>query len=166
MIIHPFVPKGKSAGGWNGGPRHWCFIKKLIIPEDRDACWGWTGSVDKNGYAKFVTGRAHRYAYEYLAGKEIPEGELICHTCDNPVCTNPRHLFTGTERDNALDRKAKSRGAAGNRHGTSIPVEKVAAIHKAIRGGMKHPMAAQVFGVSKSQVYLIHRELTWHFRSE
>lgn len=54
---------------------------------------------------------AHRVAWE-LANGPIPPGLDICHTCDNPPCCNPDHLFLGTRRDNMQDAKAKGRAVA------------------------------------------------------
>lgn len=50
-----------------------------------------------------------RLAYTAWVGA-IPEGHLICHTCDNPPCINPEHLFTGTMQQNIDDMWAKGRG--------------------------------------------------------
>lgn len=85
-----------------------------------DECWPWTGArVDgRKPYAKRygvlrrgatdgcrrVT--AHRLAYELLVGP-IPAGLHVLHTCDNPPCCNPAHLWIGTHADNMADRKAK-----------------------------------------------------------
>lgn len=76
-------------------------------------CWEWTGSKDKTGRAKFrLHGEstiAARTAY-LLANGEFDRSCLILHTCDNPSCVNPEHLFLGTHRDNMIDMTIKGRG--------------------------------------------------------
>jgi hypothetical protein len=60
-----------------------------------------TGPV---GYGHFHTEgnrkvQAHRWAYEYVAGK-VPTGLELDHLCRNKRCVNPAHLEAVTRREN------------------------------------------------------------------
>jgi hypothetical protein len=95
--------------------RFWSKVK-IGGPDD---CWEWQASLRKDGYGRFningVTLKSSRVAYELGIGP-IPEGQGVLHTCDNPPCCNPRHLFPGTQRDNADDMVSKGRQTIGERH--------------------------------------------------
>lgn len=88
--------------------RHfWANVKKT-----KHGCWTWTGMRTAYGYGQFtLLGRkvyAHRLAYELKKGR-IPQGLIVCHTCDNPGCVRPAHLFAGSRLDNNRDCSAKMR---------------------------------------------------------
>lgn len=87
----------------------------------KNGCIVFTGLKSPKGYGKIrFQGkhyRAHRLSY-ILENGEINSNVLVCHKCDNPPCVNPDHLFIGTAKDNAIDRKNKGRG---NNQYTIIP---------------------------------------------
>lgn len=90
------------------------FVRKVEICES--GCWEWRGSKGPKGYGYFQIGsasyRAHRVAYELETGN-CPGSLLVCHSCDNPSCVNPRHLWLGTTQDNIDDKMAKGRWSNG-----------------------------------------------------
>ena len=51
---------------------------------------------------------------EYL-GTTIPSGRiLLCHGCHNGKCSNPRHLYWGTDKDNSVIDRAEQPGGHKN----------------------------------------------------
>lgn len=91
---------------------------KCITTGGPDSCWPWTGRAPDR-YGTISLGNqptpTHRAAYLLCVG-EIPDGLFVCHSCDNPLCCNPRHLFLGTHQQNVDDCVAKKRHSHGERH--------------------------------------------------
>lgn len=76
-------------------------------------CWTWTGSKDQFGRGYFwyqgkVT-RAPRVSWALHHGVPFPVDRDACHTCDNPSCVNPFHIWPGTESENLSDAERKGR---------------------------------------------------------
>lgn len=102
------------------------FSQSFKLPYNKKACWEWISrsSLDKNGYPRFsintiddngnlknLTMRAARVAYT-IHNKEAPPpantGLGVLHTCDNPLCVNPHHLYIGDKKQNAKDRAERT----------------------------------------------------------
>lgn len=83
------------------------FWAKVSQDGDRDDCWLWLGSKDRNGYGQVRLGPrpgrlfyAHRLSYEMDRGRPIPLGLVIDHLCKAPACVNPGHLEAVTQAEN------------------------------------------------------------------
>lgn len=146
--------------------RFWEKVKKT------DNCWLWMSTTHSNGngfrYGYFRYGnknvRAHRMSWIIQNGF-IPDGKCICHTCDNPQCVNPSHLFIGSRLDNMRDAKVKNRLATGEKHGRAklnwVIVGRIRKICQAGRSGGGIDAMARKFNIARSTIYKIMRNQTW-----
>lgn len=104
--------------------RFWEKVSKC----EGDGCWLWTGSQDDHGYGRISTRRgqsprlATRVAWEIEHGSLDPAAKVL-HTCDNPPCVRPSHLFLGTQKANIDDCIAKGRHARGRMQPHAILTE-------------------------------------------
>ncbi len=125
-------------------------IERNSIPEPNSGCWLWTASLNSSGYGQL------RYGFEsvasrisYAAFKGCPDGYYVCHSCDNPACVNPDHLFLGTPLDNMRDKVRKGRHRFG-RVGRRKHSDQVIADVLAAKGTQQE--ISDRFGVERSYV--------------
>ena len=141
--------------------------------EKTDGCWLWTGSIkNKTGHGQFrmddkpmVASRAAWIIFrgEITKDKSTYGTMFVCHTCDNPQCVNPAHLFLGTNQDNVTDKMEKGRHrygiSLGESHGNSkLDEAKVRYIRES---GLGSTELARQFNLSQATVWAVLHKRTW-----
>lgn len=133
-----------------------------------DGCWYWTAQMDTNGYGVLGHGgssckKAHRVSYELHKGP-IPKGMLVCHSCDNPLCVNPDHLWLGTPSDNMRDMAAKgrSRNSVGsNNPRATLTEDTVREIKAHLKLGIGATELSRRLNISASKIAAIKSGYSW-----
>lgn len=163
-----FQPRGSSHRYCSLECNFWYRVDK----RGRDECWEWQAGVNAFGYGRIAdkTNKkryrlTHRLSYELHKGK-IPDGMLVCHTCDNPACVNPRHLWLGTNADNIADRTRKGRTKhpvqKGEKHSQSkLTKNQVLEIRLDWKKGTKARAIAKKYKISEGYVYDIVKLKSW-----
>jgi len=129
---------------------------KLVDRKGDDDCWVWRGWVGKDGYGRFYFQGAkrisHRLGFYLIHGKWAKD---TCHSCDNPPCCNPNHLFDGTRQENMDDAARKGRMSS------KLDSKGVLGILDLIKKGKTRKSAASRFGVSEVCVDKIMDGTIW-----
>jgi len=162
-------------------------LDQYIQRRGRNECWPWVGPVlkGKNGRGYLtnpITGKTENAARmvfrAYVAA--VPTGIFVCHSCDNPNCVNPLHLWLGTHQDNMRDSAAKKRHhiqrcpekmprcpadklARGIRHGSAkLTNEQIRKIRESYipQRGVREQLARQ-YGVNPTTIGRIVRGEIW-----
>ena len=148
-------------------PEHQARFWAKVTKGAPDECWLWTaGTVSGYGQFGIAKGRmlrAHRVSFEMAKGP-IPAGQLVCHSCDNPLCVNPAHLFLGNHADNSADRQAKGRGRGHTTYSgprAKLTTDQVRQIRAWAAKGAPHSSIAKHFGVVRQTVTAIVERQTW-----
>lgn len=129
-------------------------------------CIVWTGACDKDGYGKFTKkgwpDRAHQAAFVASNG-EIPDGQIVRHTCDNPPCINPDHLVAGSFADNAADRVQRERfNRESKRYNrVRLSMDLAREIRAKHSQGVSRAALAAEYGVGADQVSRVVHHNNW-----
>lgn len=157
----PFKPEVFSQNHCSLFCRFW---SKVNILGDNE-CWEWKASLNRYGYGQLTVNHrpvgAHRMAYEFTYGCLLPIIDVL-HSCDNPPCCNPGHLFLGTQQINMQDREAKRRTKMGEDCSFAKLSEKdIVFIRKKIKTGMSQGQLAKEFQVCQTNIHKIIKNKTW-----
>lgn len=133
-----------------------------------DGCWYWTACLNDRGYGmlSISSGRyqlAHRISYTLYVGV-IHNDLFVCHSCDNPACVNPNHLFLGTPTDNMRDMVMKGRQPKNVGEGNpnaKLSIDDVLFIRSIPRGRGVAGQLATKFSVTRTTIFDIWSGRQW-----
>jgi hypothetical protein len=148
------------------------FWEKVIVPDDPiNECWIWDSSTDQKGYGTFRNSNrkstykrslALRLAYEYFHAGELDSSQFVCHTCDNPKCVNPHHLYLGDHITNMKDKLDRGRTVKGMKNGRALLTEnEVLIIREKHENGYSKQQLAKEFLLGWTTVDNIIKRNTW-----
>ena len=126
---------------------------------DSRGCWVvFSHKTNPKGYARCTRGNKtvliHRYVYALRRG-EIPSGLSVLHSCDTPLCINPKHLWLGTLEDNNNDRVAKGRTKS------KLKVWDVMEIRHLYDLGHRQKDIAKLYNTTQTNISMIITRNTW-----
>lgn len=128
--------------------RFWTLVDKR---GDND-CWTWLGDFDKDGYGLFVfAGRrygAHELALSFTTGEKRIQELDTCHSCNTPLCVNPKHLRFDTRKSNVADMIKSGRA----RYATTFTDDQVRLIRERRANGARQLDLAEDYGVSAAYI--------------
>lgn len=141
--------------------RFWDKVNKLSDEE----CWEWQAATNSIGYGYFWHEEqrlcsAHSYSFIKHYGP-LPDTKIVCHTCDNRKCVNPKHLYAGTHLDNSRDATTRNRRndpTGDNSVHATLTYEQILEILKDNRSQVT---IASEYGVSQGQISKIKTGKKW-----
>jgi hypothetical protein len=142
-----------------------CRFWDKVARDGQDKCWPWQAGRNKDGYGYFhvngATRYAHRVAYVLAHGTLDPAMD-VCHSCDNPCCVNPRHLWAGTNQANVADKVSKGRSLHGVKNPKCrLKADTVRQIVQLRNSGLHEKNIAQQIGCNRRTVSAILTGRQW-----
>ena len=159
----------KSASSIESRDTYGELLKKIDRSSGDNGCWPYTGRLSSTGYGVIDINKrpflAHRLMYMLIhyEGEPLPQGKVVCHSCDNPTCCHPDHLWLGTQGDNIRDMYAKGRKITPSVVGSNVHTAKLGdADVRSIRASDLPDVAlSKQFGVSPTQIRNIRYRRHW-----
>lgn len=157
------MPDAYTTRGWTLAQK----IEFYSAKPNAKGCRFWTGSLTDSGYAqlhwKGRPRKVHRLVLEQILGRPIKESMAALHTCDQPACVEPSHLWEGTQFENVKDMIVKGRNSLerpkGTDHGMARLTEKQV---YAIRASKKTLVTiANKYGISHQHAQAIRSRKIW-----
>ena len=137
------------------------FPENYHLPENENACWLWKGYTNQK-YGQIKWGQknyyAHRLSYIIFNGPLYPD-EIVRHTCDNPLCVNPKHLIKGDQAMNEEDKLI--RGSSPRRKLNSEAVKVIRWMLKYKNYSGLASKLAKLHNVPESTIHTIKNGTKW-----
>lgn len=129
-------------------------------------CVEWPFGKDGYGYGCTTHNggkdRAHRAQWERKNARNVPDGMVVRHTCDNPSCVNPDHLVIGSQAENIADQAKHGRKAMGERKGGAKLTDAIVLeARRRVSSGETVQSIAKEFGVHPGTMSQACRRDTW-----
>jgi hypothetical protein len=107
---------------YDNHPRFWSTV--TICAHGLDCiycCWPCHKQQDRDGYCDWHPNRqkhirVHRHAWELLHNRNMPRELHALHWCHNPPCSNPHHIYAGTQKTNQHHSHKDGRYPVGSSH--------------------------------------------------
>jgi len=174
IIKDPFVFFGCEMQGHFRRQRDLSLIINKIKQCKKTGCLNWFGSsylgygqksmwnhTKKKSYITKVT----RWVLSQKEGRELKRNEFACHTCDNPKCVSPFHLYVGTPLSNSQDmmkRKGHYLQLDPTKNVRSkFSAEQIKSMRAQKKQGVSLSQLGKIFGTDGSNVSKICRGLRY-----
>lgn len=125
-----------------------------------NGCHIWTGAKNKKGYARINGGYVHRLAYIHKYGP-LPPWLWCLHTCHNPSCINPDHLYLGDHTQNMADLRKKGSKKGENHHTNKLTETAVLEIRRLRGHGASCREIGAWVGIAPQHISAICRREYW-----
>lgn len=149
-------------------------FEQKFQPVPWSGCWIWTAATKEHGYGVIGLGsrkdgtiKAHRLAYMLYKG-QLPDNQVVMHTCNTPSCVNPAHLEAGTRKQNQRYMVQCGRLKLPDNRGTKatwskLTEEAAREIKRAYKTKTKGTgtALAKKYGVSRAAIYEIWGGKNW-----